>query len=188
MNYYDNPDLIEEYFELAEGFDGRPLVEAFRTFVPAGSSVLELGMGPGYDLDLLRESYRAVGSDLSPLFLERYRKNHLDAELLELDARHPRPGATFDGIYGNKVLIHLDDGALAAALERQTEILEVGGILFHTFWRGDDVETYEDLVFHYRREEEVGGLLPENLELLETRRYAAVGREDSFFIAARRKG
>lgn len=42
--------------------------------LPSGASVLELGMGPGFDLDLLRKNYEVAGSDDSQFFLDGYRE------------------------------------------------------------------------------------------------------------------
>ena len=47
MGYYDSRDGVAEYIETAEGFDGRELVDVLKTYLKDGSTVLELGMGPG---------------------------------------------------------------------------------------------------------------------------------------------
>jgi len=52
MGYFDTNEGVDEYIETAEGYDGRELIEILRSHVPSGSSVLELGMGPGKDLAL----------------------------------------------------------------------------------------------------------------------------------------
>ena len=36
-----------------------------------GSTLLELGMGPGKDLDLLKKTYSVTGSDSSKIFVYR---------------------------------------------------------------------------------------------------------------------
>jgi len=59
---------------MAEGFDGRQLIEILNTHLKKGSSVLELVMGPGVGLDILNESFQATGSDASNVFVNRYRK------------------------------------------------------------------------------------------------------------------
>jgi hypothetical protein len=73
MGYYHTAESVDKYIEMAEGYDGRALVEVLRKHLQPGATVLELGMGPGKDLDLLSESFQATGSDVSPLFLDRYR-------------------------------------------------------------------------------------------------------------------
>jgi trans-aconitate methyltransferase len=87
---------------MADGYDGRNLIDRLKGYRPAGSPVLELGMGPGTDLDMLRQSYEAVGSDTSILFLDRYRETQPDAALLQLDAVTLRTDLKFDAVYTSK--------------------------------------------------------------------------------------
>jgi len=52
----------------------RGSISALTKFLPAGATVLELGMGPGVDFDLLSQHYQVTGSDNSQVFLDRYRE------------------------------------------------------------------------------------------------------------------
>ena len=133
MNYYDDKKNVEEYIRMAEGYNGHAFVEILKGMLPTGTSILELGMGPGKDLLLLSDHFQVTGSDSSPVFLERFRKSHPDADLLQLDAVTLETERTFDCIYSNKVLIHLTRDELDKCFRRQAEILKSGGILFHTF-------------------------------------------------------
>lgn len=76
MGYYHDPSNVREYLEMAEGVDGRALVEVLACHLPAGSTVLELGMGSGKDLAFLSASYRVTGSDNAQTFLDLYRQTH----------------------------------------------------------------------------------------------------------------
>jgi len=71
MSYFDDGKNVDEYIRMAEGYDGRELIAILKMHLPAGSTVLELGMGPGKDLDLLAQTYTVTGSDYSNVFLER---------------------------------------------------------------------------------------------------------------------
>ena len=68
MGFYDEERNVETYVEMAEGFDGRELVDVLKKHLAPGSTVLELGMGPGKDLALLAEAFGATGSDRSQVF------------------------------------------------------------------------------------------------------------------------
>ena len=70
MAYFDDKKNVLDYIKMSEGYDGRDLVQVLRRYLPEGSSLLELGMGPGKDLDLLRPHYRVTGSDNSQVFLD----------------------------------------------------------------------------------------------------------------------
>ena len=52
MTFYDEPKNVQQYIDMAEGYDGRELVAALTEYLSAGAVVLELGMGSGVDLDL----------------------------------------------------------------------------------------------------------------------------------------
>jgi len=72
MGYFDSEKTVEEYIEMVEGYDGAELINALKGYLPKGSTLLELGMGPGKDLDILKESYLVTGSDSSQIFVDRY--------------------------------------------------------------------------------------------------------------------
>ena len=76
MGFYDEEETAKQYISMADGYDGQILIDVLRKHVPDGSAVLELGMGPGVDLDILDEHYKVTGSDNSQYFLDRYQKNH----------------------------------------------------------------------------------------------------------------
>jgi len=147
MGYYDDPKNVREYLDMAEGVDGRALVEVLAHHLSAGSTVLELGMGPGKDLTFLSASYRATGSDSAQLFLDLYQEAHPDADLLLLDAVTIDTARRFDGIYSNKVLQHLTREEACASIQRQAEVLTEGGIALHSLWYGEGEETFSGLRF-----------------------------------------
>ena len=76
MGFYDDEENVEAYVQMAEGYDGRELVAALRQHLPPGSTVLELGMGPGKDLALLAVEFTALPAPIrSEIFLRRYRRD-----------------------------------------------------------------------------------------------------------------
>jgi len=85
MGFYDSKENVETYIQIAKGYDGKALIDILRTYLPTGSSVLELGMGPGIDLDTLAKDYDVTGSDQSDIFLDRYRKAHTEIKLRKLE-------------------------------------------------------------------------------------------------------
>ncbi|MEM7221163.1 MAG: class I SAM-dependent methyltransferase [Pseudomonadota bacterium] len=126
MSYYDDAQNVEQYVQMADGYDGSELIKVLRTYLSDGSSVLELGMGPGKDLDLLSKHYLATGSDMSPAFIERYRAQNPKADLLLLDAASLDTQRQFDCIYSNKVLQHLRRQELAESFRKQAQRLKKG--------------------------------------------------------------
>lgn len=41
---------------MAEGYDGEELIKILKEYLPEKSTLLELGMGPGKDLDILKKN------------------------------------------------------------------------------------------------------------------------------------
>ena len=156
MGFFDTEKGVNDYIKMAEGYDGKELIKIFENYLLNGSSVLELGMGPGKDLDILGENYAVTGSDNSPIFLEKYKEKNPKADLLLLDAVTINTDRKFDGIFSNKVLHHLTTEDLKTSLKNQKNILNPQGVLFHTFWKGNKTEEMEGLLFVYYEMETLG--------------------------------
>ncbi len=186
MGYFDEAKNVDEYIQMVDGYDGRELIAVLRMHLPAGSTVLELGMGPGKDLDLLAESYTMTGSDSSNVFLDLYRDKHPVADLLELDAAAIETERTFDCIYSNKVLHHLAKLDLHRSFTRQKERLTDGGLLMHSFWHGDKEEEHHGLRFVYYTEDALLNAIGPGFEVVAINRYKEMEDDDSFYVLLRK--
>jgi SAM-dependent methyltransferase len=188
MEFFKDERNVEDYVEMVEGFDGRELIEILRTHLEPGSTVLEIGMGPGKDLGILTETYDVTGSDYSEVFVERYRAQNADADLMLLDARTLETDRTFDCIYTNKVLMHLSREEMETSLSRQKDLLNEGGILFHSFWKGDKVEVHKGLRFVYYLEPHLEEMFGVDFEVVAMDTYKDLDDDDSIYLVARKKG
>jgi len=103
---------------MAKGFDGRNLIEKFKGFFPEHSSVLELGSGPGVDLEILSKTYDVTGSDFSQHFLDFISSKLPEVGLLLLNAVTLDTQNNFDCIYSNKMLQHLTNDALQLSIKK----------------------------------------------------------------------
>ena len=146
MSFYHTEKGVADYISMADGYDGKEMINVLQRHLDPGKSVLELGMGPGKDLDLLSVHYSATGSDFSAIFVDRYRALHPDSDLLQLDAVTINTDRQFDAIYSNKVLHHLSDSELASSIERQSAVLTKQGVVLHSFWYGDRVEEFSGMM------------------------------------------
>jgi cyclopropane fatty-acyl-phospholipid synthase-like methyltransferase len=182
MGYFDDEKNVTEYIKMAEGYDGREFIPILKKHLVENATILELGMGPGKDLELLSEYFRVTGSDNSQIFLDRFRVGHPNADLLWLDAVSLDTERKFDCIYSNKVLHHLTKSQLRTSFLRQVEILNPGGFLFHTFWYGDTEEDYDGLRFVYYTPEKMSELIRDDFDEIELNIYAEMDENDSFFV------
>ena len=160
-------------------------------YLPRNSSVLEIGMGPGTDLLILEKYYKdqghVTGSDYSKIFIDRYRKQHPDSDLIVLNAITLKTDQKFQGLYSNKVLIHLTREELKQSIKRQADILEPEGIICHSFWRGDKEENYDGLLFIYYTAKQLQKLFEDSFDIIKIEKYKEMESYDSLYIIARKK-
>ena len=184
MGFYDTDQGVQDYIKLAEGFDGAELIHWLGDYLPEQSSILELGMGPGKDLDILLKKYRATGSDYSQVFLDRYLKAHPGADIFQLDAVTMETTRRFDAIYSNKVLQHLSIDACRKSLAAQHKSLNNDGIVLHALWYGNEYEELEGMGFQQYTEASFSQLLVGRFEILEAKIFTEMEQDDSiaFFL------
>lgn len=187
LDYYDNEKNVEDYIKMAEGYDGKLLIDALTKYLPEGSSVLELGMGPGKDLELLSQHYQVTGSDKSAVFVERYQQENPSTDVIQIDALTIDVDRVFDGIYSNKVLYHLTRDELKTSLKRQAKILTDNGIALHSFWYGDAEETAHGLQFVYYTDASLRGVIGAEYEIIDIQPYAEMEDNDSLYIVLQKK-
>ena len=187
MGYFDTQKHVDEYIELAKGYDGRELIDVLVGHLPKGSSVLELGMGPGKDLDMLAEIFHVVGSDNSAIFVDRYQDIHPEADVLRLDAITLDTERTFDALYSNKVLHQLTKTELEVSLRAQHQILNRKGIALHSLWYGEQCEVYGEMIAQHYTLESFLPLLGEYFEIIDHAQYSEMDEKDSLYIVIQKK-
>jgi trans-aconitate methyltransferase len=185
MGFFDDIGNVRAYIDMARGYDGRALIARLRPHLAPGTTVLELGMGPGVDLDLLSATYTVTGSDTSDVFLDLYRETHPDADLLHLDAVKIATERRFDCVFSNKVLHHLERDDLSRSFARQLEVLNERGIACHSFWRGNGEEHYEGMRFMSWPEDGLRAMVEPPWEIIHLGVYTEMDDNDSILLIAR---
>ncbi|MEM9328721.1 MAG: class I SAM-dependent methyltransferase [Bacteroidota bacterium] len=186
--YYHTKASVNEYIELAKDVNSRQLIEQMHPFLPSGSTLLELGSGPGTDWQILAETYQVTGSDFSMEFLKRLQSKFPDRDFLQLDARSLATEKKFDGVYSNKVLHHLKDEELAESVTRQVELLNEPGLICHSFWAGEGSEVFKGMFVNYHTEESLRATFEPHFEILLLDPYAEFDDKDSLVLIAKQKG
>lgn len=183
MGYFDLASNVDEYLRMAEGYDGAELIAELAEHVSFKGRVLELGMGSGKDLRLLKNAgFEPVGSDVSRRVLSRYRRSGGEFPTLEADVADLRLSEQFSAIYSNKVLHVLSPQALTASLSRMVELLPPRGAMMHSFWFGVGTHEENGAVTYFYRPEEVIRLTPQSLKVLHTEMYEETQEADSFWV------
>ena len=182
MGFFDTEKGVEEYIKMAEGYDGTELIKILQGFLPENSTILELGMGPGKDLDILSMNYTVTGSDSSQIFLDIYKKKNPKTDLLKIDAVTLDTNRTFDCIYSNKVLHHLTRDEFKKSIQRQAKILTPNGIVFHSFWKGDKDENYDGLLFTRYEIDGLKEIIGDIFDILTINVYTEMEKDDSIYV------
>lgn len=184
--YYHTKESVDEYISLARDVSGLDLIIEMKKVLPQGSSLLELGSGPGTDWKILNEEYKVTGSDYSQEFLDHLNSKYPSGNFLQLDASTLLTNSIFDGIYSNKVLHHLTDKQLEQSVIKQAEILSNDGIVCHSFWKGDGSETFKGMFVNYHMSESLQSLFSSSFEILSLSEYKEFEDNDSILLIARR--
>ena len=186
-DYYNTKESVEEYIKLAEGVNGYELIEKLKAFLPEESSLLEIGSGPGTDWEILKKTFNVIGSDYSSEFLKHLQSRHPDGEFLVLDAITLEVETKFDGIYFNKVFQHLANDDLELSIKRQHDILNEGGIILHSFWKGEGSEVFKGLLVNYQTQETLTHFYQELFDIISIENYKEFEDDDSILLLARKK-
>jgi trans-aconitate methyltransferase len=187
MGYFDNEKNVQDYIKMVDGSDGTELINELRNFLKNGSTILEIGMGPGKDLDILKKYYKVTGSDSSKIFVDRYKNQNPNADVIQLDAKSLKINRKFDCIYSNKVLIHISKKECIKSFKKQKMILNQDGILFHSFWHGNKIEKHHGLLFIYYTEDELRNIVKNDYNILKIQKYTEFEKNDSIYIILQRK-
>lgn len=185
--YYKTKASVDEYIALAKGVDGSNLISQLTTYLPPESLLLEIGSGPGTDFEILKKKYKVVGSDFSDEFLSRLLTNHPANQFLNLDAITLETKMKFDGIYSNKVLHHLTDDELQQSILRQQDILNPGGVICHSFWKGMGEEVFKGLFVNYQNHKSLSTYFEAFFEILLLEEYNEFESGDSLLLIGKKK-
>lgn len=109
-----------------------PYLEKFLNAIPAGSSVLDAGCGPGRDMKkMTRHGLTPFGVDLSPAMVELARRNVPGSQIEPMDLRTLRfPEGRFGAILASYSLIHFSKEDSHSVLSEFHRVLASEGKLY----------------------------------------------------------
>ena len=95
-----------------------------------GSTLLELGAGPGKDGEFFRDhGLDVLCTDLSPEIVALCEDKGLAARVMDFSDLD-LPPETFDAVYALNCLLHIPDGELPAVLRGIRAVLKSGGLFY----------------------------------------------------------
>lgn len=184
MEFYNNPEKVDTYEKMCEEYNGSELYAVIKKHLDKGASLLELGCGPGKDIQNLKDYYNIIASDLSDEFISRINKRFPYIRCLKLDAVSIKTDEKFDCIYSNKVLHHLKVDELIKSFKRQQKLIKSDGLFAHSFWIGEEDFEMEGMYFKYHNKDELLGIIGETFRIKETFSYTEMEELDSIFVIA----
>lgn len=185
-SYYQNEKVVNEYIKMAEGHDGKALINKYINFIEKNAHILELGTGPGSDWKIWNETHQITGSDYSKEFIVQLKTNFPKGNFLNLDAITIDTSLQFDAIYSNKVLHHLTNDELVQSFKKQHSTLKANGFIGHSFWKGQDNEYFNGMFVNYHDKEALNVFLAPFFELVHFELYEEFEKDDSIFIIAKK--
>ena len=192
MKFFMNEENVNKYIEMTKEYDPSWIVGKVRDYLTEGSTLLELGMGEGKDLDLLSKYYDVIGTDNSEIFIEKYKAKDTGIEVICMDAVEMNIDVKVDCIYSNKVLHHLTKDDFIKSLYNQFKILNDDGIIFMTLWRDEfKEETMHngEIRFTYYLEDDIREIVKEKYEIVNIQVYTEFeeAEDDSLLIVLKKK-
>lgn len=111
------------------------LVDDLIALTSTGSTVLELGSGPGRDAAALEAAGLVVHrTDGAVSFVEQFQLAGLEARILDVHADDF--GGPYDAVFANAVLLHVSRLQLPRVLEVALRATRLGGVLAASFKKG----------------------------------------------------
>ncbi len=145
-------------------------IEQFLNLLKPDAKILDAGCGSGRDSRIMKDrGFNVTGSDLSKGLLAIAKKENPDIPLLFADIRKvPAKNGSFDGIWSNGVLHHLDKQQMPSAIAEFYRLLAPDGVVCLRTKKGQgNLKTRETLVSNEEREFTL--LEPEGLDALLTK-------------------
>ncbi len=192
MKFFMKEENVNQYIEMTREYDPTSIVNKVKKYLPKGSTLLELGMGEGRDLELLSKEYKVVGSDNSEVFINKYKEKNKGIEVLPIDAIMMNTERTFDCIYSNKVLHHLTKKDFIKSLNLQKNNLNNKGIIFMTLWNGEyreEIMFDGEIRFTYYLENDIREIVKNDYDIvtIETYNEFEEHENDSLLVILRKR-
>ncbi len=155
--YYN--EHAEEYIAATRDVNLHRVQDHFLSLIPRCGKILDFGCGSGRDVKYFRsKGFRAEGIDASEemcYHASKYTGTNV-RKMLFTDLNDIQ---SFDGIWACASLLHLNDSELANVLYKISQALVDGGILYASFFYGENEEVREGCFYNDMTERKFRGIL-----------------------------
>jgi SAM-dependent methyltransferase len=155
----------QRFFDDTIGVDMRPLYAPFLALVPPGGAILDAGCGSGRDSRYFKDhGYQVVAFDASEEMV-RLSSAVLGQPVLHLTFQELEFEEEFDGIWASASLLHVPRAEMDDVLQRLTQALRPGGVLYASFKLGEGEVVRDGRLFNSYTEATFGEVLAHHSEL-----------------------
>jgi ubiquinone/menaquinone biosynthesis C-methylase UbiE len=140
--------------------------QQFIARLPAGSTILDCGCGPGMDTERFSQlGYKVTAIDLSDRFVELVRKRVPNARVEKMDMRNLAfPKAAFAGLWASFSLLHIRASEIQETLSGFNSVLRDGGLFFAALHRGPKTKWVKTTISGMERDTYVQEWLQTDIE------------------------
>ncbi len=136
LNFYNQH--AKEYADKTLDADMLKQQQAFVSYLPQNALILDLGCGAGRDSKAFQKAdYRVIAVDGS-LELCKIARSHLSCPVICSKFEDYNPTESFDGIWANSSLLHLEKNEIEKVLRKLLKNLKENGIFYLSFKYGTD--------------------------------------------------
>lgn len=159
LDYYER--YGNAYFEETVNLDMSGILELFLEYLPEkeNADILDLGCGSGRDSLWLEEAGCCVSMLDGSEMMCQLAEIHTGHEVLHMTFDEMEFDCVFDGIWACASLLHVPEKEMDGIMEKVTDALKPGGILYMSFHYGEDEEIRSQRFFHDYTEDTMRELL-----------------------------
>lgn len=157
IDYYER--YGSAYFENTVNLSMEEQLEQFLEYLPENAEVLDLGCGSGRDGKYLEEAGCYVTLMDGSRQMCRLAEIYTDQEVLCMTFEEMTFDEVFDGIWACASLLHVPGREMDDILEKVIHALKPGGILYMSFYYGEEEGIRNHRFFHDYTEQTMTDLL-----------------------------
>ncbi len=165
MSYYD--ENAQAFIDNTLNIDMAELYSKFIEKLPAKGMILDIGCGPGRDLNYFyKNGFRAIGLEPSEE-LASFARKYSNCEVIGTTIQNFESNQLFDGIWACASLLHLESSILIESFKKVSGMMNDNSVFYCSFKLGDFEGYRNGRFFNDQTLESISKILPLELKISE---------------------